>query len=131
MLEDAKIAVGKTATVAMIVNENATARAVGSGSLDVFATPMMVALMERAACAALSGALEEGQTSVGTRIDVSHTAASPIGAEITATATVTGVDGRKIDFAVTASDGVKEIGSGRHTRVIVDEAKFMAKVSGK
>jgi predicted thioesterase len=131
MAEDAKIAIGKTADVSVTVNENMTARAVGSGSLNVFATPMLVALMERAACAVLSDALEKGQTSVGTQISVSHTAASPIGAEITATAAITDVSGRKIEFAVTASDGLKEIGSGTHTRVIVDEAKFMAKVSGR
>jgi predicted thioesterase len=131
MNKDVKIAPGKTADASMTVNENATARAVGSGSLGVFATPMMIALMERAACAALSDALEKGQTSVGTRIDVSHTAASPVGAEIAATATITGVNGRKIEFAVTANDGVREIGSGTHTRVIVDEAKFMAKADEK
>jgi predicted thioesterase len=113
----------------MTVNENNTARAVGSGSLDVFATPMMIALMERAACVILSDMLEEGQTSVGTQIIVSHTAASPIGAAITATATIASVDGRKIEFVVTVRDGVGEIGEGTHTRVIVDEAKFMVKVS--
>jgi predicted thioesterase len=131
MVEDTKIAVAKTGTANMTVDENVTARAIGSGSLDVLATPMMIALMERAACAGLSDALEEGQTSVGTQINVSHTAASPIGAKITATATITGVSGRKIEFAVTASDGVKEIGIGTHTRVVVDEAKFMAKASGR
>ena len=121
------ITIGKTATMKIEVDENNTARAVGSGSLDVFATPMMIALMERAACEALSDALEVGQTSVGTRISVSHTAASPPGSVITATARVTGDSGRKIEFAVTASDGAGEIGNGTHTRVIVDEAKFMVK----
>jgi predicted thioesterase len=87
--------------------------------------------MERAACIVLSDALEEGQTSVGTQINVSHTSASPIGAEISAAATITGVSGRKIDFTVTARDGAEEIGSGTHTRVIVDEAKFMAKVKAR
>jgi predicted thioesterase len=130
MIENPKTAAGKTAAVSMTVSESDTARAAGSGSLDVFATPAMIALMERAACAALSGALEEGQTSVGTQIDISHTAASRVGAAITATATITGVDGRKIEFAVAASDDRGEIGSGRHTRVIVDETKFMAKASG-
>ena len=123
------ITVGKTATMKTTVNEGATAKAVGSGSLDVFATPMMVALMEHAACEALSDALEAGQTSVGTQIDVSHTAASPLGSVITATATVTDVGGRKVEFAVTASDGAGEIGSGTHARFIVDETKFMAKMA--
>ena len=125
------IVVGKTAAVSATVDESDTACAVGSGSLDVFATPMMIALMERAACEILSGALEAGQTSVGTQINVSHTAASPAGSKITAAATVTSVGGRKVEFAVTASDGTGEIGNGTHTRVIVDEAKFLAKLSGK
>jgi predicted thioesterase len=129
MIEGAKIAIGKTAVTAITVNESNTARAVGSGSVDVFATPMMIALMERAACEVLSGALEEDRTSVGTQIIVSHTAASLIGATITATATIASIDGRKIEFVVTARDDVGEIGEGTHTRVIVDKAKFLAKVS--
>ena len=125
------ITTGKTADVKATVHEGNTARAVGSGSLDVFATPMMIALMERAACEVLSDALETGQTSVGTQINVSHTAASPVGAVITATATITNADGRKIEFAVTANDDAGEIGNGTHTRVIVDEKKFMAKAGGR
>ena len=121
--------VGKTAAVSTTVNENNTARAVGSGSLDVFATPMMIAQMERAACEVLSDALPAGQTSVGTQISVSHTAASPLGSTITATATIANVSGRKVEFSASASDGMGEIGSGTHTRFIVDEAKFMAKIS--
>ena len=123
------ITIGKTAAIRTTVDENNTARAVGSGSLDVFATPMMIALMEGAACEALSDVLEAGQTSVGTHIDVSHTAASPLGSVITASATITGTSGRKIEFAVTASDGTGEIGNGTHIRFIVDETKFMAKVN--
>jgi len=122
------IAIGKTASVKTTVNENNTALAAGSGSLMVFATPMMVALMEKAACEALYDSLEAGQTSVGTQINVSHNAATPLGATVTAAATVTGVSGRKVEFEVTASDGAGEIGNGTHTRFIVDEAKFMAKV---
>ncbi|MDR2137522.1 MAG: thioesterase family protein [Synergistaceae bacterium] len=123
--------IGKTAAASTTVDESNTARAVGSGSLDVFATPMMIALMERAACKALSDVLESGQTSVGTQIGVSHSAASPLGSSITATATITSFGGRKIEFAVAASDGVTEIGRGTHTRVIVDEAKFMTKAREK
>jgi predicted thioesterase len=124
---EVRMIAGKTAIMTATVNESNTARAVGSGSTDVFATPMMVALMECAACQALSDVLEVGQTSVGAEIRVSHTAASPLGSLVTATATVTSISGRKIEFAVTASDGVSEIGKGTHIRVIVDEAKFMAK----
>jgi len=123
--------IGKTASVTTTVTESNTAHAVGSGSLDVLATPMMIALMEQAACECLAEALTEGQTSVGTRIDVAHTAASPAGAIITATAAVTGVDGRKIDFDVTASDGAGEIGRGTHSRFIVDAEKFITKANSR
>jgi len=123
------ITIGKTASAKTTVNENNTALAAGSGSLLVFATPMMVALMEKAACEVLRDVLEVGQTSVGTQINVSHNAATPPGAVVTATATVTGVSGRKVEFEVTARDDVGEIGNGTHARFIVDEAKFMAKTN--
>jgi len=125
------IIAGKTASVKTTVNESNTALAAGSGSLLVFATPMMVALMEKAACEALSDALEAGQASVGTQINVSHTAATPLGSVVTAAATVTGVSGRKVEFTVTARDDAGEIGNGTHVRFIVDETKFMAKVNEK
>ncbi|MCL2775563.1 MAG: thioesterase family protein [Oscillospiraceae bacterium] len=128
---DSNIKLGKTATVKTIVSESNKAKAVGSGSLDVFATPMMIALMEKAACECLANGLEQSQTSVGTQINVSHTAASPLGAEITTTATVEYVFGRKIEFSVTASDGAGEIGSGKHTRVIVDAVRFMEKANSR
>ncbi|MCL2775977.1 MAG: thioesterase family protein [Oscillospiraceae bacterium] len=118
---------GKAATVKTIVSESNTAKAVGSGSLDVFATPMMIALMEKVACECLTDGLEQGQTSVGTQVNVSHTAASPLGAEITATATIEYIFGRRIEFTVTASDGAGEIGSGKHTRIIVDSGRCMEK----
>jgi predicted thioesterase len=73
--------------------------------------------------------LDEGQTSVGTHISVEHAAASPIGAKVTATATIYRVFGNKIEFTVTASDGAGEIGRGRHTRAVVDEARFITKAS--
>jgi len=118
---------GKTATVSTVVNETNTARAVQSGSLDVFSTPMMIGLMEQAACECLVNALEPGQTSVGTEINVSHTAASPPGMEITAAATIESVLDNKVVFAVTASDSFGEIGKGKHTRVIVNREKFLKK----
>jgi len=121
----------KTATVHTVVDNNNTAKAVGSGSLDVYATPMMIALMEQAACECLANDLEPGQTSVGTEINVSHTAASPLGADITATATIQSFSGRKVEFMVSANDNSGEIGVGTHTRVIVDTEKFMKKVGGK
>jgi predicted thioesterase len=125
------IKLGKTAEASVTVNEGNTAKTIWSGSLDVFATPMMIALMEQAACECLTDCLETGQTSVGTEINVSHTAASPLGAKITATATIEAVSGRKVDFAVTASDGVGEIGKGKQTRAIVDVARFMKNAEGR
>ena len=122
---------GKTATAVTVVNETNTAQAAGSGSLAVFATPMMVALMEQAACACLADSMEPGQTSVGTHMCVDHTAASPPGMKITATAKITSISKRSIEFSVTARDSAGEIGNGRHIRVIVDEKRFMAKVNAK
>jgi len=128
---ETRLTLGKTASATTAVTETNTARAVGSGTLSVFAMPMMIALMEQAACQCLSDVLEDGQTSVGTQISVEHTAASPIGTEITATATIESVCGRKIEFAVTASDGTGEIEKGKHTRVIIGAERFMAKVRTK
>lgn len=128
---ETNITIGKAATVSAVVSEGETARTVGSGSMEVLATPMMIALMERAACEALADGLTAGQTSVGTHIAVSHVAASPIGSSVFATATITSVAGRKIEFSVTANDGAGEIGRGTHTRVIVEEARFMAKAEAR
>ena len=121
------LTIGNTGTAKTVVNEKNTAKTVGSGSLDVFATPMMIALMEQAACDCLDGSLESGQSSVGTEINVAHTAASPLGADITATAVIDEVDGRKVLFTVIACDDKKEIGRGTHTRFLIDAEKFMSK----
>ena len=128
---ETKLSLGKTATARTTVNGGNTAKAVGSGSLEVFATPMMVALMEKAACECLADCLDEGQTSVGSLIHAEHIAASPIGTEITASATIDCVFGRKVQFTVTASDKSGEIGKGKHTRAIVDAGRFMKNVEKK
>ena len=122
---------GKSVTVTTFVDETKTARCVGSGSLDVFATPMMVAQMEYAACEVLKSAMDEGQTSVGTFISVNHTAASPLGAQIITTATITSVSGRKVDFDVSSFDDCGEIGRGTHTRMIVDTKRFTEKIDAR
>ena len=119
---------GKTATVTTTVTDKNTAKAVGSGNLDVFATPMMIALMEQAACECIADSLESTQSSVGTQINVAHTAASPLGATISATATVSDVDGRKVSFTVAAHDGTNEIGNGTHERFVIDAERFMKKL---
>jgi len=131
MAAGANLVPGKAATVNATVNADNTAKAVGSGSLEVFATPMMVALMERAACECLAGCLGEGETSVGSLINVEHLAASPVGMEITASAAIDSVSGRKVEFTVTASDKSGEIGKGKHIRFIVDAGRFMKKAEGK
>ena len=120
--------INQSGSATTTVSGRNTAEAVGSGSLPVFSTPMMIALMEQAACAALIGHLDDGMTTVGTKIDVEHLAATVAG-EITATATVTAVDGRRIDFELTASDTKGEIGRGVHTRFCVNVEKFMAKAN--
>lgn len=125
------IAVGMRYMVDTVVDEKNVASAVGSGLLAVYATPMMVAQMELAANNCIAGELAPGQVTVGTKIQVEHTAASPIGMRIRAAATVTAVDGRRVDFEVTAYDECGEIGKGTHTRFIVDEAKFMLKTQQK
>jgi len=121
---------GNTATAGTVVTQHDTALAVGSGDLPVFATPMLLALMERAACQAIAHSLAGGQSSVGTQASIVHTAASPIGAEVTATATVSAVNGRQVEFELVAHCGGQEVGRGKHTRVIIDAARFMEKLCG-
>ena len=122
---------GKKAAVTTTVNHTNTAKAVKSGSVEVFATPMMAALMEQAACLCLVDELDPGTTSVGTAINIMHTAPSAPGEEVTAVAEIEHVFGRKVEFLVYARDSGGEIGSGRHTRVIVDERQFMDKAHGR
>lgn len=108
-----------------------TARAMGSGCLEVFATPAMCCLMEQAASELMDSLLEEGSTSVGTALNVAHTAATPVGMQVRAVAEITGVEGRKISFKVTAFDEAGEIGSGIHERFIVFKEKFQSKADSK
>lgn len=104
-----------------------TASAVGSGLLPVFATPSMIALMENAAVNAVQSALEEGQGTVGTHMDVSHDAATPVGMAVYAEAELTAVYGRKLTFAVRAFDQAGPIGGGVHERFIITNDRFLAK----
>lgn len=111
------------------VTGDRTAQALGSGDLAVFATPAMVALMEAAAVRALSGSLAEGETTVGTRIEVSHLAATPVGTEVRAEAELTAVEGRKLIFMVVAHDQQQKIGEGLHQRMIVARDRFLARLA--
>ena len=113
-----------------VTTEN-TAKAFCSGALDVFATPAMLSLMEETCWKMIQPELEEGQGSVGTKVDISHDRASAIGHTITCEATLTEIDRRRLVFSVTCFDGDDVIGKGTHERFIIDNAKFMAKAEGK
>ncbi len=110
-----------------VCREN-TAVAMGSGDLEVFATPSMVALMENAALRAVAPALPEGSTTVGAEMNATHIKPSPLGAQITATAVLTEVEGRKLTFNVGARDEGGMIGEGTHVRYVVDRRKFLDKM---
>lgn len=107
------------------------ASAIGSGSVAVFATPALVALMELAACAALEGRLEPEQTSVGVRVDIAHLAATPPGVEVRARAELFEVDGRRLVFRVEAFDTQDRIGEGTHERALVDPQRLLARANAK
>ena len=125
------LTVGLKGRAETVVTESNTAASVGSGSLNVFATPMMAALMEAATVDALAGHLEEGQSSVGTRMDLSHDSATPVGMRVWAEAALTAVEGRALTFTVTAFDEAGPIGKGTHVRFLIQVEKFMAKANGK
>ncbi|SBW05476.1 conserved hypothetical protein [uncultured Eubacteriales bacterium] len=125
------IAIGTKGRADALVMEENTAAAVGSGSLSVFATPSLAALMERAAVEALAPYLAEGESSVGTSLSIAHDAATPVGMTVWAEAEVTTVDRRKISFTVRAFDSAGQIGSGTHERFLVDAAKFTAKAQSR
>ena len=120
--------IGLNYTSVTTVENSNTALTLGSGDMEVFATPAMVALMENAAMNAVAAHLEAGQTTVGSQITTTHIKPSALGATITATATLTAVEGRKLTFAVEAYDGETLIGSGTHVRYIVDRERFLAKL---
>ncbi len=122
---------GLTGHATWQVTEAMTAARIGSGLVAVFSTPMLVGLMETAAVNALEGHLEAGMTSVGTRIDVQHLAATPVGATVRATATLTSMEGRRLTFTIEAWDDHEIIGRATHERVLVDQARFEAKAARK
>ena len=126
-----EIKVGMKAEVSTVVEREDTALEVGSGSLLVYATPCMVALMEGAACEAIADCLSDTKTSVGTALNISHLSATPVGLEVRAEAEVTAVDGNTITFQVTAYDEAGKIGEGTHKRVIVTTQRFLDKTYDK
>lgn len=126
-----EITVGMKGKVESFVEREDTAQEVGSGSLLVYATPCMVALMEGAACEAIAEALPEGKTSVGTELNISHLSATPVGLEVYAEAEVTEVSGNTVTFQLTAYDEAGKIGEGTHKRAIITAQRFLEKVYSK
>ena len=126
-----EITVGMKGEVATLVEREDTAVEVGSGSLLVYATPCMVALMEGAACEAIANCLPDSKTTVGTELNISHLSATPVGLEVRAEAEVTAVEGNTISFKVTAFDEAGKIGEGTHKRVIVSTQRFLDKAYDK
>ena len=126
-----EITVGMKAEVFSFVEKEDTAKEVGSGSLLVYATPCMVALMEGAACEAIEEAMGDDKTSVGTELNIQHISATPVGMDVRAEAVVTAVDGKVITFEIHAYDESGEIGHGIHERFIINNEKFMSRVNAK
>ena len=127
------IEIGMTYTVEKTVTPDMTAKAVGSGGLEVFGTPYMMGLMECAAMWCVQKELPEGKGTVGVEIASSHLAPTPVGMKVTATAQVTdaSANGKMITFKVTASDAEGLIGEGTHTRAVIDNARFLQKCNDK
>ena len=127
------IVIGTKCRLEQTVTEALTAAAAGSGALAVFGTPFMAAMMENAAQTCLQPFLEEGQGSVGTRLDITHDSPTPVGMKVFAEAEITGVseNGRMVDFQVSAWDERGPIGKGAHTRAIIRNEKFLAKCNAK
>ena len=122
------IEVGLKHTSTLVVTDDVTAVKIGSGDMAVLATPAMMALMENAAMLAVADALPEGSTTVGGHIASSHLKPSKVGDTVTATAKVVKVDGKKIEFKVSAYSGDVLIGEGSHLRFVVDRERFLSKI---
>ena len=125
---DFTIEPGITFNLEKIVEPTDSAAVYGSGTVDVFSTPAMIAFMERAALESVQKYLPEGYTTVGTEINVKHLKATLVGTRVTCQSKLTAVEGWKLIFEVTASDSKGEIGSGNHTRFIVEKKRFLEKL---
>ena len=126
-----RIVPGLTGTAELVVGPEHTAPFVGSGRIAVLATPVMINLIEAAALAAVEHLLPAGHQSLGIQLDISHTAATPMGLRVTATAEVSRVEGRTISFRVTTRDELETIGGGTHRRVVVSVSRFDERVQRK
>lgn len=126
-----EITVGMKGEVSTLVEREDTAYEVGSGSLLVYATPCMVALMEGAACEAIAAAIPEEKSSVGVELNIRHISATPVGMEVRAEAEVTEVEKNMVTFQVTAYDEAGKIGEGTHKRAVISKQKFLDKTYSK
>jgi fluoroacetyl-CoA thioesterase len=122
------LSIGMTGEATTVVVHENTAAAVGAGGVEVFGTPMMVALMENAAWRAVANELDEGQVTVGTAVNIRHLGATPLGQHVRATAELTEIDGRRLVFKVEAYDERQKIGDGSHERFIVDLKRFLGRI---
>lgn len=120
-------AVGLRGEARLVVGDTDTAVALGSGDVEVLGTPRLVALFEQATVEALRGVLDDGQSSVGMRVQIDHLQPTPVGAEVVVEATLDKIEGRRITFTVTASDSGGLVAAGKVTRVTIDVDKFMSK----
>lgn len=122
------MAAGLSAESSVTVGAGNTASALGSGDMEVFATPAMVALAENAAMKAAVPLLDEGETTVGAFISMSHTRPTAVGDRVTASAVLVAIEGRKLTFRVTASDTAGQVGEGEHVRYVVERERFLSKL---
>ena len=122
---------GIKGTRTVTVNEENTAKAMGSGTLDVFATPALIALMEETCWRSVANELEEGCGTVGTLLEIKHTAPTPVGMKVTCESTLTEVDGRRLVFEVIARDAKGVVGEGKHERFVVQNEKFQVKANAR
>lgn len=122
---------GITGKCSVLVDKSNSAKTIGSGTLDVFATPAMIALMEKTAWQSIAPYLDAGQGSVGTRIEITHDAPTPLGMMVTCESKLLKVDGRRLVFDVTAFDDTGMIGKGKHERFIIVDETFQAKANAK
>lgn len=131
MLDLSRLTPGLTGTATLIVGPEHTAPRIGSGKIAVLATPVLINLVEAAALACCEHLLPKGHQSLGTHLDVRHFAATPVGMRVTATAELVGVEKRSLTFRVAARDEKEPIGDGSHVRVVVNVARFDARIQGK
>ena len=118
-------------TLSIKVDESSSAKTMGSGTLDVFATPAMAALMEKTAWTSVAPYLEDGMCTVGTRLDITHDAPTPLGRTVTCESTLTEIAGRRLVFDLMVTDGENLVGQGRHERFIVSAEQFQEKANKK